>query len=426
MDTIFIDASIRNRDLPNVKQLRTAKRKADLPDADRDIRPLFSILLRAYEEGERIPGLWNVRKTAVSSFPYAFTSTEGDADNSEIIESAKDQISECIDQMLSYHTDYAAFGKIGFLVEPELDGGAWRYRFLGRYSPIEFDYLNTSGETIIIDQFNPNKKQIVPDNDERYIFVYNKIASRGGSMRAIASQAVMLHAQKTEWVESNQLLKGIIKGSINIETLQQQLTMLGIAVDETVLRSQVDAFKTKIASLTRDQYIQTIEGTDLTNVKAVEPTAWQGFDAIWSRFQKNIEITILGQANTSEMPDHGGSRAATQVLRKVSADISLDDRATIESYINKRLLLPWYRRNYDLNATKAPIKFMFVEDDNEDITANAAVLGTLGSLSPQGFPVLASELKQKTGFTYAGKGEIVLIGGQSNINIGDGENAFEG
>ena len=37
----------------------------------------------------------------------------------------------------------------------------------------------------------------------------------------------------------------------------------------------------------------------------------------------------MGQANTSELPDRGGSRAATEIQRLISADIAFDDQVDI-------------------------------------------------------------------------------------------------
>ena len=73
---------------------------------------------------------------------------------------------------------------------------------------------------------------------------------------------------------------------------------------------------------------------------------------------RDIAIAVLGQANTSELPNHGGSRAALEVLRLISKDIFYSDMVRVESIIN-RFLLIGYRLNYDKTAVKTPFNFRF-------------------------------------------------------------------
>lgn len=415
----YVHPDIRNRDFPTVQKIRKAKQKADYSDATRNILPLFSYLTRAFHEGERVPGLWNVRKTALTSFERGFSDPSGKF--AKQVEEANEQLMPHINNVLEHHCELPAFNKLGLTQEWELVDGSWRPSLSGKFAPMQFDWNDNTEIEIILD--TGNSRQVVDKDDDRYIFAYHSHKPRGGIMRTIVRLAAEFYEQNSEWLTSNKLLKGLFTGEIDVEELMKQLPLIGIQLTPDKIKAMTDQFRERLKGLTEEDSIMTFKGTDVGHKKVVDSNAWPSFEAKLKQLKATIEVEILGQASTTELPDHGGSRAATQVLSKISADITINDRNNISEYVNERIVLPWWRRNYDFNAGHSPIKFIWIEDNEEDAVSNATVYQTLASTSPNGIQVFKSDLEKKTGVRIASDDEVITLGGQAPFNFGELSNA---
>ncbi len=120
----------------------------------------------------------------------------------------------------------------------------------------------------------------------------------------------------------------------------------------------------------------------------------------------DIQIAILGQANTTQLPKNSGPRAALQVLNSIRQDILFNDINNITELINQFLRTEYYLSTGNDNV---PYKFEFDIDDFEDYTENANVITYLGN-SGLKIPIKKSELYQKIGYAVPeDKDEILMI-----------------
>ena len=96
------------------------------------------------------------------------------------------------------------------------------------------------------------------------------------------------------------------------------------------------------------------------------------FKDVIEALNADISIAFLGQANTTELPNNGGSRAALQVMKLVSADIHYNDIVHFEDFINNQLLKYDYQLNFGMDK-EVPYKFQInlIEETDRESAAIA-------------------------------------------------------
>jgi phage gp29-like protein len=159
------------------------------------------------------------------------------------------------------------------------------------------------------------------------------------------------------------------------------------------------------ANAIRDNYLITSDNLEL-KLNQLTATGGAGFKEYMDMLQNEETIAVLGQANTTQLPKSGGSRAALQVQKMISADIFYKDMIRVEKLMNDYLLLD-YRLNYDANASlsRMPYQFRFNLEEEQDIEKNAiAIREVLNS----GISLKKSEVYQKLGFSVPGKDDDII------------------
>jgi len=182
--------------------------------------------------------------------------------------------------------------------------------------------------------------------------------SPGAVMRGIAAVEILRHDMILENANFLRKLKGIL-----------QIINKGGGEDN------VNAAKSAAATAIMNNYLIT---DDLIEFK-LNDIAGKG-DGAFEKFidwaNKEMAIAMLGQANTSELPDGGGSRAALTVLSKLSQDIFWHDISRVTQIANQLV-----QKDYELNVSDsgdpAPWKFQITIPDDADIESNASALETL-------------------------------------------------
>jgi len=348
-------------------------RLADQPDEQfRDMRPLMSVLMRLPDADPRLGGHILTRLTAVTSFDWRIV---GDEDGS-----VRRRLARTIDTVIRKSLDVPLFGAMCIELDPVFEGDAWRLRVLRAYDPVDLDRPTPNIEDLRIVREEPGRlvrmrprEPFLADVDER--------AWPGGVLRSVLLFEVIRNDMIREWANFSRKLKGIIQG-IHREGAQDEER----AAAEQALRDAV-----------LHNYLITSDAIEFRFNQLVKESAGQNFKEIKAALDADIAIAVLGQANTSELPRGGGSRAALEILQLIRADIHYSDMLRAERLVNELLLID-YRLNFDADAQEAPWRFEFAweESEAEDIEATARMIREVSEI---GLPLLADEVYARLGFT---------------------------
>jgi phage gp29-like protein len=126
----------------------------------------------------------------------------------------------------------------------------------------------------------------------------------------------------------------------------------------------------------------------------VEAGASGAYQILMNELNNAIAIAILGQANTSQLPNGGGSRAALQVLNLIRTDILYYDMLRTKDLVNELI-----EKDFKINnnsSYSAPYEFEWIYDDKSDIDTYSNVFEVLGRL---GVPVDKNEFYNKLALT---------------------------
>lgn len=397
---MYQNADMKTKIYPTLDKIPDFLKKADEPEAAaRDTRDLMYLLARISYANSRLAGHIITRKMGFASFDWMIES-----DDEKLIQRIRPFIKAIIDNYLNA----PLFGIMGIQLmwqqTPE-----WGFQLVNykRFTPIELDYQTDS--LLIIDQDTNVKKEIKPDNEEYFYFIY-PTPDRGGIMRSIIIPELLRHTTVIDWKNLNQRMKGIVSASIDVDKLEKAMDYLQMS--ETEKAAQLANIDASMNAVGTQSWMRHLNYADVQFKSLVEGTAGSSYEKFKQELDADISIAILGQANTSELPASGGSRAALQVLNLIRNDILLNDMLNIKDLANKALLID-YRKNMDKTAIAAPYQFEWVYDDNSDIEAYARVFETIAR-SPVPVAIDKNEYYTKLGLSVPAEGnEVIELGGAS-------------
>jgi phage gp29-like protein len=341
----------------------------------RGIKKLFDTLKKAMQINSRIVGHFSTRTTALSSFDWNLI---GDFNK---IEEIINRNKTLINYLINNHTYTAMFGATLYklcIINNELGSQLFVEK---KYDNSEFDYNLDS--LYLYDTNGSFTEEISLIENEYHLLNTIQYYSKGGILRSIMPIEIIrfdMILENANWLRK---LKGIL-----------QIVNKGSSPENE--RAAEQAAQTAVSNnyLISDDLIEF----KLNEIAGSGGTVFKDFiDFI----NKEISIAILGQANTSELPNGGGSRAALQIQSLISADIFYADMIRMEEFIDKILLLD-YKNNYDKLAVIAPYKFKFSIAEEQDIERNAAALKIINEF----LPVLKKEAYQFINFTVPSKTDL--------------------
>ena len=346
----------------------------------RDVTFLFKILGRPLKVNRRLRGIVNTRKTALRCFTWSLVGREAsDYDVTKI----KPRVYDGIETILKNQLDTELYGRILFpltVVNNDLGN-------VVKVGDVEEPYEYDVEDDIFYHICNGQKTPFKPE--ERVLFDSTEDAI-GGLMRIIMVDEILRYDMTLEYGNFLRKLKGIL----------QIINKGGSKEDES-------AAENAARNVIRENYVITGENIDfkLNDVVSNSGTAFKDF---LEMKQREETIAILGQANTTELPANGGSRAALQVQKLISSDIFYSDMIRVESLVNRYLLLD-YQMNFSPNATIADMPYLFrlnIEEE-EDIEKNAIAIR---EILATGIDLIKNEVYQKIRFTVPGDGDVIIKG----------------
>lgn len=373
--------------LPSASKVVSAMNMADDEDpTKRDTRELMKILQLIVAYSPRLNGHLLTRRVGAATYPFAITATDKKYEKASA--EAESRCRNVIKALIMKHEQTPAYGVMLAELAWENQNNEFRPKIVKIYSPVEIERY----DDISIAVWNNGKKQkpIEKYSNENYIVEIDENVMRGGFLRSIIFDELLRHLTLEDWASLNTRLKGVIAGLVKLDELQR------LNLNDEQIQSQITALDSALKSAGDNNYLRALSAIDIQFKKLAEGTSASSFKEFKAALEADIAIAVLGQANTSELPNQGGSRAALEVLNLIRGDILYYDIIRIESMINSQLLLFDYKLNYKSNANEAPWKFKFIFDENVDIEANARMFE---SASQFGIDVIKSQLYNKLGLS---------------------------
>src|SRR5574344_1341824 len=363
---------------PTQSELKTMRIKsAYTEDLDnRRSRDFFSILKKLTKVA-RVSGILNTRKTAVTAYNWRLKS-DTDIDVTE----HTSRLSKYIDIIIPYHIDLL-FGNILFEIEKKETA-------INDYANLELKHYG------VTDYEKIDENNFYADDD----------LDLGGSIDSIADQIIAMNEIVQKWNKLNNRLHGVIIGNIDADELYRNGAKMGLNAEG--FKKVSDDLQLALERVGDDpqNVLKTLTGIDIKLASIVESSTANSYALYKETLENDIQIAILGQANTTQLPKNSGSRAALQVLNSIRQDILFNDINNITELINQFLRTEYYLSTGNDNV---PYKFEFDIDDFEDYTENANVITYLAN-SGLKIPIKKSELYQKIGYAVPeDKDEILMI-----------------
>jgi phage gp29-like protein len=376
--------------LPPLETALKAMQRADARDETaRDTRPLLSLLMRVVEADPRISGHVLTRRTALTAFEWLLEPREGASP--EQAAAAQARIEEVAEAVLERAPEIALYGAAAVRLDWQVTGEGAVPSVAYHYDPDELERPSRRREDLRLLSWGPSgqvTRRAVPD-DATHLVGIDESHWTGGVLRSVLVRAILLSDGLREWATYIRKLKGIVgaqfEGGVPAQGDEERTTA------ETALRS-----------ILSENYALYSDQLKFEMSRIVEAASGGSFSDFKSALEADIAVAVLGQANTSELPSSGGSRAALQVLDLIRRDIHLADVRRAER-MGQALVDHEYRLTTDRTAVRAPWRFVIrTEADDTDPEAAARrvtemletglpfdadeIYATLGMTRPEGIP----------------------------------------
>lgn len=354
-----------------------------------DCRMLMAACKKIATANPRIKGNISKRRTAISAFDWSIIDLNTDNEDIEL----KIALKSSITTLLRNHAKTPLYGSFAGLIEWAASGiNKYTIANIKPFDPTELKPIDDSLH--IVDDRN-NIRDVIYIEDFKQADIIADIDTdqeeRGGILRSI------LPLEKIRWDmrADNANTLGYLKGLLQI------INKTG-AEDEVAAAS---AHQTAMAAK-KHKFIVTNEDIEF-KLNQIVSGDLSGFKELITAINDETTISILGQANTTQLPNNGGSRAALQILKDISADIHYEDMLRTTDMINRFLRMFWVV-NY--NNYECPLEFRFNWFEEMNTVQNAE---TIATLIAAGIPLKRDEVYKSVGFTEPMQNEALLINNNS-------------
>jgi hypothetical protein len=360
---------IKSKVYPDIKKVIDYIDKAlDSDETVRDFRPAVALMKRMMIVNTRMRGFVAKRKTAVNSYSWEIRGNDA-----KVVELATRRLKPTIEKIKSKFWEACGFGRFGIKC-------AWsELPEIGQTPSIEFL------KALELDAYEDYFALVTADGKRTKL-------EKSNAYMLMSEDSYLLGCVFTEmfrWAAIQELqnfikkLKGIL-----------QIVNTGGADNDKAAGEAAQMAVSNNFMITDDQLevkFNTITGSVGTAFK----------DTIDS-LNNDIAIGILGQANTSELPSSGGSRAALLVMMLVSYDIHITEAELLQRFINEQLLVHDAQLNYG-TAPSYEFRVKFEEDKNLEQISSAIAM-----LMDTGLPFVEDEIYKIAGLRVPSKTDVVV------------------
>lgn len=357
---------------------------ADLEDdASRNTVELFELLHKIPDINMRIAGHELTRNTVLSSFDNAIVAN--DEASETIAAEAYLRLSPIIDELSTKHASAHIYGHQVHELAWKRIGDQWFAEItepdFREWECYKGKFFKTEG----------SQKTLIEKGEKYLLNATANGRTNGGIMRgALLTEILRLDAVKEQ---SNFIKK--VKGILQI-------------INKGGDGEEAAAAETAAKTAINDGYLIT---SDLIEFKLNQiVSGLTPFKEVVDGFKTDIAIGFLGQANTTELPNSGGSRAALNVLSLIAADIAFNDIRHFSRFINTQLLKYDFVLHHGDNPV--PYKFKILVDENIDRESGASAAN---SMLETGLPFEESEIYGVMGMTPPRPGSKIVQSSKTAI-----------
>lgn len=368
---------------PTVTEFYTALINANKTFETSDNRKLAEYLVLALIKNSRLRGHVLTRRTAIQSWDWDIVPIDSTQSNDAL--QAKLRLSNIIKTLIKSRISVPLFGFLVLEVGWRLSDNSRVPYLVKSYEPTDVITAKTgaaiiangnekipksvNSEDILNNSGNYEQILTIIDTDEEYF--------RGGLLASAMLNEILRLDMLEEWALWAKKQKGLIHG-----------------IDRGADKQERSEAETAMRTLLKYNYMISSEYIEFKFEQIANSVAGGSFKELINELNSSISIALLGQANTSELPRGGGSRAALEVQRLVSADIMYSDVIATENLINEQLLPCDYAFNYS-NGT-LPYKFKINLEESNDFESAVTVASEAISA---GIPLKKFEVYEKIGYT---------------------------
>lgn len=390
---MFQLTAIKDKILPEIDDAVKHLKSADEADLTaRDIRSLMAILVKMSEAIPRLRGHILTRKTAIAAFSWRIVPVDStDRDRAAAVEG---RLRRVINQLAWWHTDTPMFGAAAIEINWETARPFGTTPVVvQRFDPTEVERVTHDPRSIniLLEGANLQRFPIAKEDPKRWLVSVDESWYTGGILRSLIFHEILLNTSLKEWAAFNLKLKGLIQARIEEWAGDE---------DKTAAAAQLRA-------IAKNNYSLTSKAVEYVYTKITDAAGSQSFKDFKSELEADRAITILGQANTAQLPDNGGSRAALQVLKLISADIHYADMIRHEGLCNDQLLLADYQLNVKPNAYPEEVPWRFEIDLSEERDPEKHSRVVTEYLAA-GIPVRTADIYEPVGLSRPESGEDIV------------------
>ena len=370
---MYINPDLKQTLYPDIAKVVKYISQADEEVTARDVRPLMSFLLRMTQSSPRIKGHIVTRRTALSAYDWNITDDDG---------SIKLRTKKAIATIIQNHCDTPLYGNLLFQINTVFNEVLqsktmqlkrilpFQYKIKDEYTFIRID--DNNNEIEVIDFSIPNNNFLGETDGE---------TTTGGILRSISFAEILRNTTLHEWGNLNLRLKGILLGLVDVQKFVNAANQMNYSKEQSVAEYQ--ALEDTLKSAGENNYGIMQNSLEVKLAQIADAAAGKSFADFKKELESDIAIAILGQANTSELPSNGGSRAALQVLNMIRQDIHYSDMIRVKELIDNFLLID-YRLNVEPNASVCPYEFNWVYEESLDYESNTRIIEILSRI---GLPI---------------------------------------
>ncbi len=387
---------MRSLKYPTIPELEQAFLLADKPFEIADGRLLAEHCTKFIIKNSRIKGHINTRRTAVASWDWDIVPY--DASDALIAARSKKRLSKVINRIIPSRINTCLYGHYAIGIEFVAHLGERIPIIAKNYKPT--DILACDGNNIKYadgDKIFARSKISLLDigngdiNPVVTIMESDGEDFRGGILLSMAITEIIRLDMLQEWVNWAKKQKGMIQG-----------------VDMGADKEEREIAELAMKQLLKENYVFTSDVIEYKFHQIANSTAGSSFKEIHQELNNSLAIAILGQANTSELPAGGGSRAALEVQRLVSADIMYSDVIATTALINEQLLpIDFW---FNASSKEPPYEFKIMLAEQTDYESNAIIIR---EALAAGVPIIKTELYSKLGLTVPKDTDEVVQGVQN-------------
>jgi hypothetical protein len=354
-------------------------------------RPMLAIIARFMEANSRVSGLVRSAHDAVSGFPWDILPS--DPKNTKAVEVAAQTKERFIRAGLHHQFDVIIDGEFFGLTALRQIWNNINGKMQADIDVVPSTDLyrekNANGkyEVVFINDDSTFKTAPIPP-EERLQYILSEFnpfkSTRPGFIGGLCRSAVPLTIIKNfNWQDWSQFTE------IFGQPFRSAEYKTGASnEDKAVAKDALENFgKNAWALMSENIKFQLHEAAHAGSVAA--------YEKLLEKIDAELAILINGEANTSELPKQGGSRAAVMTLKLIADDRMWWRLKRVEEIINEQHITIDYQLNESETDITLRPHFAFITDEAEDRESNARIVSDLRTVN---YTLDDEEVSAKTGF----------------------------